>query len=520
MFKRHPKGLYVLFFTEMWERFSYYGMRAILSLYMINALMYDKAFTSSIYGYYTGLVYLTPLLGGYIADKYWGNRRSIIFGGVIMVFGQLALFFSGYLYNAPVDASITYSTFTLNLQQISFLAGLTLLIIGNGFFKPNISTMVGSLYPDKEISRRDSAFTIFYMGINLGALIAPLVAGGLGDTGNPMDFKWGFLSAAVGMALGLVMFYYGKSKYLHTPEGKPVGLVPEKKSKADLLSVEKQFSKNQIGGIIILFIVLNVIFLALLKSDVITSFIFSSMVAVPTLIIIDKTLSKIEKQRIAVIYILAFFVIFFWSAFEQAGVSLTFFAEEQTDRVIAWLGNFVIPASFFQVINPLAIFIFAPLFAGMWDKLNAAKKEPSSPIKMAIGLLLLSLGFLLLVGGASRADTGIKVSPLWLVGAYVLHTFGELSLSPIGLSMVTKLSPVKFSSLLMGVWFMANAAANLMAGKLSTLYPEAGRSTSLLGFSISGLADFFMIFVIMAAIASLILFALSKLLMKMMHGVK
>ncbi|RKY90950.1 MAG: MFS transporter, partial [Ignavibacteriae bacterium] len=185
MFSEHPKGLYVLFFTEMWERFSYYGMRAILSLYMINALMYDKAFTSSIYGWYTGLVYLTPLAGGYIADRYWGNRRSIIVGGVLMAIGQFALALSGFYYSAPADATLTYSTFVLNQQQIFFIVGLTLLIIGNGFFKPNISTMVGSLYPAEEVKRRDSAFTIFYMGINLGALLAPLVAGGLGDTGNP-----------------------------------------------------------------------------------------------------------------------------------------------------------------------------------------------------------------------------------------------------------------------------------------------------------------------------------------------
>ncbi len=471
MFKQHPKGLYILFFAEMWERFSYYGMRAILSLYMINALLYDKAFTSSIYGYYTGLVYLTPLLGGYIADRYWGNRRSIITGGILMAIGQFALTFSGFLYHPPVDPTAVASSFTLNGQQISFLIGLTFLIIGNGFFKPNISTMVGSLYPAEAISKRDSAFTIFYMGINLGALLSPFVAGGLGDTGNPADFKYGFLSAGVGMLLGLIVFIIGKNKYLVTPEGEPVGKAPKKidKSSAD-------YKK-------------------------------------------EEPLTKIEKQRIAVIFILAFFVIFFWAAFEQAGVSLTFFAEEQTNRVVSWLGNYVIPASFFQSVNPIAIIIFAPLFAGIWTRLGSKGKEPSSPLKMAIGLFLLSMGFLLLVLGAERADTGIKVSPLWLVGAYTLHTFGELSLSPIGLSMVTKLSPARFASLLMGVWFMANAAANWLAGMLSTLYPEPGTTTSLLGFQITGLSSFFMIFVVMSLAASLILFLIYKKLLKMMHGI-
>lgn len=470
MFNNHPKGLYVLFFTEMWERFSYYGMRAILTLYMINALIFDKAFSSSIYGYYTGLVYLTPLLGGYIADKYWGNRRSIVVGGVMMLLGQLAMSASGFYYSPAANQTVV-SSFTFNTQQIFFLLGLFFIIFGNGFFKPNISTMVGSLYPAEAIKSRDSAFTIFYMGINLGALLAPFVAGGLGDTGNPADFKWGFLSAAIGMAIGLFTFIRGKNKHLVTPDGKPVGMVPKKQT-----AEEKRIAK-------------------------------------------DTPLTKIEKERIAVIFILAFFVIFFWAAFEQAGVSLTFFAEEQTDRVIGWLGDWVIPASFFQAINPVAIIVFAPLFAYIWTKLGKRNKEPNTPMKMALGLFLLSLGFAFLVFGSKIADTGVKVSPLWLVGAYVLHTFGELSLSPIGLSMVTKLSPVKLSSILMGIWFGSNAAANWLAGQLSTFYPEAGKATSILGYSITSLSDFFMIFVFMGLAASLILFLLNKLLVRMMHGI-
>lgn len=471
MFKQHPKGLYVLFFVEMWERFSYYGMRAILSLYMIKAMFFDLAFTSSIYGYYTGLVYLTPLIGGYIADRYWGNRKSIITGGVLMTIGQFSLAFSGYLYQPAVDASITYSSFIFNPQQLTFLVGLTFLIVGNGFFKPNISTMVGSLYPAESIRLRDSAFTIFYMGINLGAFLSPLVAGGLGDTGNPADFKFGFLSAGIGMVLGVLVFMWGQSKYLVTPEGEQVGLIPAKRDRKDMSNKENQ------------------------------------------------PLSKEDRQRVAVIFILAFFVIFFWAAFEQAGVSLTFFAEQQTDRVVGWLNDYVIPASFFQSINALAIIIFAPLFAWIWTKLGDRNMEPSSPLKMSLGLMMLALGFVLLVFGARIADTGVKVSPMWLVGAYVLHTFGELSLSPIGLSMVTKLSPAKFSSLLMGVWFLANAAANWMAGMLSTLYPEPGTTTYLLGFTISSLGDFFTIFVVMAMLASVILFSVYKLLLKMMHGI-
>ncbi len=454
----------------MCERFSYYGMRAILTLYMINALLFDKAFTSSIYGYYTGLVYLTPLLGGYVADKYWGNRKSIITGGIMMLVGQLTLSASGFYYSELANQTVV-SSFTFNIQQILFVIGLFFLILGNGFFKPNISTMVGSLYPAEAIKIRDSAFTIFYMGINLGALIAPFIAGGLGDTGNPADFKYGFLSAAIGMGIGLITFIIGKNKHLVTPSGEPVGMVPKQKT-----AEEKREAANT-------------------------------------------PLTKSEKERIAGIVILAFFVIVFWAAFEQAGVSLTFFAEEQTNRVIGWLGNYVIPASFFQAINPVAIIVFAPIFAMIWTKLGKMDKEPNTPLKMALGLFLLSMGFAVLVMGSKIADTGVKVSPLWLVGAYTLHTFGELSLSPIGLSMVTKLSPIRFSSILMGIWFGSNAAANWLAGQLSTFYPEAGKTTSLLGYSINSLSDFFTIFVAMGLVASIILFLLSKLLSRMMHGI-
>ncbi len=464
MFKKHPKGLYVLFFTEMWERFSYYGNRAILSLFMIKALMYDNSLTSSIYGYYTGLVYLTPLLGGYIADRYWGNRRSIIVGGILMAFGQFALAFSGQVYAAKDGFGVIF-----------FIIGLTLLIIGNGFFKPNISTMVGSLYPDEEIHKRDSAFTIFYMGINLGAFLAPLICGGLGDTGNPADFKWGFLSAGIGMIIGVITFYIGKDKNLVTPDGKAVGMVPTKKNKNHPDYVK------------------------------------------------DAPLTKIEKERIAVIFIISFFVIFFWAAYEQAGVSLTFFAESQTNRVVGWLGNYIVPASFFQSVNPIIIFIFAPLFAWLWTKLGEKNREPSSPLKMAIGLMVLALGYVVMVIGGGIAQTGIKVSPMWLILAYSFHTFGELCLSPIGLSVVTKLSPARFMSMLMGVWFLANAAADWLAGQLSTLYPINIDGTTtvhyLFGYAVKDLPSFFWIFVVMAAVSSIILFLLYKKLLKMMNGV-
>ena len=469
MFKKHPKGLYLLFTTEMWERFSYYGMRAILSLYMLKALFFSTAFTSSVYGYYTGLVYLTPLIGGYISDRYWGNRKSIITGGLLMAVGQFSLAGSSYFY-APQSVPVTNSFFIINYQTTFFLVGLFLLVIGNGFFKPNISSMVGLLYSGGD-GKRDSAFTIFYMGINLGALISPIIVGGLGDTGNPANFMYGFLAAGFGMILGLIVFILGKNKYLVDPEGNAVGKVPN-----------HEFGPDDCN---------------------------------------NKSLTWVEKQRIWVIVILAFFGIFFWAAFEQAGVSLTFLAEQHVDRVVTSL-NFVIPTAWFQSVNPLAILLFAPIFAALWLELKDRGKEPSIPLKMAAGLFLLSVGFMVLVFASKTLDnSAVTISPLWLVGAYVFLTFGELCISPIGLSMVSKLSPAKFICLIMGVWFLTSAFANILAGQLSALYPDPTRPTPyLLGMPIDNFTSFFMIFVVMSIITAIILLIIRKKLETMMHGIK
>lgn len=523
--KGHPKGLYILFVTEMWERFSYYGMRAIFALFLINALKFDKATSSNIYGSYTGLVYLTPLIGGYIADRYWGNRRSIIFGGFLMAIGQFLMFMAGSLYAQETVA------------RIMMVGGLLFLIVGNGFFKPNISTMVGQLYAPGD-KRIDSAFTIFYMGINLGAFFSPIVCGALGDTGSPADFKWGFLAAGIGMIISTLLFIWLKDHYIVTPDGKPIGVGPNKsRETVDIdttKEVKKEFTMGQIGFWAAVGVVLFCVFFFVAQFDVFGSLIFSLTISVPALIISDRTLSKIERDRIIVIYIAAFFVIFFWSAFEQAGVSLTFYAEEQTQRdinmiisplvarvglgliivallwfvrwafkslsneqsgvrtlfvaiFVACIGCSIwgmlkipadgislktIPASFFQSINAVAIVIFAPMFAMIWTGLSKKNREPASPFKQAIGLLLLALGYVVIAIGVKTLAPGMKASMLWLFALYIIHTFGELCLSPIGLSMVNKLAPIKFASLLMGVWFLANATANKFAGMLSSLYPE------------------------------------------------
>ncbi len=577
--KRHPQGLFVLFFTEMWERFSYYGMRAIFVLYMTKALMFDKAYASNIYGSFTGLVYLTPLIGGYIADRYWGNRRSIFVGGLLMAIGQFAMFFSAANYA------------NLGLSQTLMWLGLTGLIVGNGFFKPNISTLVGSLYPAGD-KRLDSAFTLFYMGINLGAFFSPLVCGALGDTGNPEDFKWGFFAAGVGMLIGVLSFELMKRKYLVTPEGAAVGAAPKRlagitpnTTVADMVEDAKISGAVRASGMtdtvriiisLAVALLLWLLFKFVFKQDWVGASIFSISPAAFLFVLLDSGLSGTERQRIGVIVIAAFFVIFFWAAFEQAGASLTFFADEQMDRTIGLnvrLGvayavvtalavvlyivlnrimaipkefrvlfrliglvlfgltvwKFItgerlvmkeISAAAFNSVNAIFIVLLAPLFADIWGRLGRRGIEPASPFKQALGLLFLSLGYLLIAFVVKDLAPGIKVSMFWLIALYFLHTVGELCLSPIGLSLVNKLSPVRFASLLMGAWFLANATANKFAGTLSSFYPEAGKTTSFLGYEMTNLFDFFMLFVVMSGAAALVLFLLARMMVKMMHGVR
>lgn len=581
--KGHPKGLYLLFFTEMWERFSYYGMRAIFILFMSKALFMTDADSSNIYGSFTGLVYLTPLLGGYIADKFWGNRRSILVGGILMAIGQFLMFMSGNLVTDGIQSA----------PSISMMwAGLTFLIIGNGFFKPNISTMVGQLYPQND-SRIDGAFTIFYMGINMGAFFSPLICGGLGDTGNIHDFKYGFLAAAIGMIISTISFELLKNKHLVAPDGTPLGM-PKATMGAKTYGVI-------LGSIAFIYALLNfqaivqLIFGAeavstegtlaytIANIDLVAYLIYTSMIVMPIIILTDKSLTKDERERIIVIFILAFFVVFFWACFEQAGASLTLFADQQVDRAIEinisrfvtmtflivltfylakafgwffdWTGNLIkgiqaggfllfaaltfmgkiadisfseFPASWFQSINPLAIIILAPVFTILWGRLAGMNMEPSSPLKMALGLALVGLGYVIIAYAVHGVDSNTKIAMFWLFALYIVHTMGELCLSPIGLSMVSKLAPLRLSSLLMGTWFLANAAANKFAGTLSALIPPgageapadvAVKIPSFLGIEISNLFIFFCVFIVLSGSAALLLVVLYKRLIKMMHGV-
>lgn len=508
---KHPRGLYLIFATSTAERFSYYGMRAIFILFLTQALLFDKELAASIYGSYTGLVYLTPLIGGYIADKYWGIRRSIFWGAMMMAVGQFLMFAS---------ASMLDST---QLSHALMYGGLTFLILGNGCFKPTISSLVGQLYQpgDKQL---DSAYTIFYMGVNVGSFLAPLVCGYFGETGDPNDFKWGFFIAGIVTIFTVILFETKKNKYLIGPDGQPLGIIPDSKKGRPQVDKPHLQTKTRSTNSTRNYFILGLLALALacffywcFGNDWISIGIFTACIVFPVSILIQGSLTKIERSRIFVIYIIAFFVIFFWAAYEQAGASLTLFASEQTDRVIL---GWEMPASWIQSFNPLFVVILAAIMPGVWATLGNRGMEPASPTKQAIGLLLLSLGYLVICFGVKDVLPGVKVSLLWLTGLYFIHTLGEICLSPIGLSMVNKLTPIRFASLMMGIWYLSTATANKFAGTLSGLYPEAGKVKTLLGFHIETMYDFFMVFVVMSATASLFLFLLSKKLQKMMHGVE
>ncbi len=548
----HPKGLWVLFGTEMWERFNFYGMRAILTLFMVNSLLMKEADASLIYGGFLGLCYLTPMLGGFVADRFLGNRNCIMLGGLMMAAGQFLLFISATVFTSNIE-----------LAKILLWVALGIIIFGNGFFKPNISSMVGSLYPKQEKNKLDTAFTIFYMGINLGAflgqLICPIV-GDVKDAGGIRDiyaFKWGFLAAALAMVLGTMVFYYLKNKYVVTPEGRPIGGLPSKNDASDFEDGESQkavFSKNALIGAVVAFIGLGFLFHYAFGQNIIYAIIYASGLSLAGLIISDTSLTKIERDRILVIYIVAFFVIFFWAAFEQAGSSLTFIADNQTDRnFFGWN----MPPSMVQIFNGLFVVMFAVPFSMLWDKLRANNREPISPFKQAIGLLLIAVSYFIIAHNVKDLGNNGLLAIKWLILLYLIQTCAELCLSPIGLSLVGKLSPKRFSSLLYGVFFLSNAAGYALAGTLGSIMPATGDKFNkakelgidlqavldkkivptkdqlalldtnqisptnpvFAGFEIHNLFEFFMVFVILCGIAAAILFALTPRLKKMMHGI-
>jgi len=512
----HPSGLFVLFFTEMWERFSYYGMRALLVLFLVSSVLdggwgWERAEALQLYAFYTGLVYVTPIFGGLIADKITGYRKAVIIGALLMTLGHASMAFE-----------ITSDLF--------FYAGLVLLILGNGMFKPNISSMVGQLYKDQG-KEKDAGYTIFYMGINSGAFLGILLCGYIGES---VGWHYGFGLAGIFMLVGMLQFYLAQGIF-----GK-IGLMSNKVGELD--DVIEDSVENAVDNI--------------------------------ENVIDDAEKSKVTRDRLIVISVLAFFTVFFWWAFEQAGGSMTIFAADYTDRIlegnsgttfkvvntlltvipmiiITWvlgmlfkqtygkyaLSNIIlglgfvvvwgiviwmlsrqfvdeapeVPASWFGILNSFFIIAFAPLFSKIWK----SKYNPSGPVKFAIGLILLGLGFGILSYGSMGIPLGAKtasVSMVFLVLAYLFHTLGELCVSPVGLSYVSKLAPVKLVGLMFGIWFVANFVANTAAGLTGSFIDPIVEKY--------GMAIFFLIFTIVPVVAGFVMLILNRTLIKMMHGIR
>ena len=516
----HPVGLFVLFFTEMWERFSYYGMRAILVLFLTSSIMNDGWAWSNedaleLYGLYTGLVYLTPILGGFLADKFLGYRNATVLGALIMTLGHASMAFEAFTDYFPIFFSIFEA---YEVTDSFFYLGLALLIIGNGFFKPNISSIVGQLYKDGD-KRKDGGYTIFYMGINAGAFLGILLCGYVGEK---LGWHLGFGLAGIFMFFGMLQFWYAQKIFGN------IGLTPKKQAEVQPAN-EHQNAK--------------------------------------------KGFTNIEIDRLIVIVVFSIFTIFFWWAFEQAGGSMTIFAKDFTQRTLVgdasdifklantvitlvpmivltivlyglfskMLSNFMlsnfflgvsfaiiwgivvwmivrefsvtateIPASWFSVLNSLFIILLAPLFSKIWT----SKFNPSGPIKFAIGLILLGTGFAFLAFGAWGIPLGAEqasVSIVWLILAYLFHTMGELCISPVGLSYVSKLAPIKLVGLMFGFWFVCSAVANYLGGKTGSYIDKISEAY--------GLSNFFLIFFVIPILAGILMILLNPILIKKMHGI-
>jgi len=448
----HPRGLATLFFTEMWERFSFYGLRPLLVLFMAAALMeggfgFPRDQASAIVGIYAASVYLASLPGGWVADRLFGLRRAIFIGAVLISLGHLSIGLSGISGSG---------------QKIWFFLGLILIVLGTGLLKPNISAIVGDLYPEGG-ARRDAGFSIFYMGINIGAFFGQLITGLLGEA---VGWHWGFGAAGVGMFIGLIVYWLTAPRTLGD-----IGLEPVRHPDPVVQARQERQAKLGLGiglGALALVFVLAAAGVITLDAQVIgqsmTYVLVGLALAYFVYLFTAGGLNGDEKKRMGVILILFIFAAIFWSAFEQAPTSLNLFARDFTDRQ---LGGYTIPATWFQSINSLFIILLAPVAAAVWVALGKRGGDLSSPTKFALGLLFAGVGFLLMIFAARAVVTGgpgTLVSPWWLVGSYFFQTVGELCLSPVGLSSMTKLSPRKYVGQVMGIWFLASAVGNLIAG--------------------------------------------------------
>jgi len=480
----HPKGLFVCFATEMWERFSYYGMRALLILYLTKHWEFSDAASYLIYGAYTSLVYIMPVFGGMLADQILGSKKAVTYGAILLVFGHLGM--------------------TVESNEQIFYLSLALIVSGVGFLKPNISTMVGALYEEGD-PRRDSGFTIFYMGINIGAFTATLLCGYLGEE---IGWAWGFGAAGIGMLVGLIIFLWGQ-KYL---EG--LAEPPSEKYKEKKVGITFE-NWAYISGIVMVlttwFLVQNSQLVGQLLGGF--GFIFIGAWLIYALFKCDPE----ERDRLIVVGILILFSLIFWALFEQAGSSLNILTDRGVDRVIF---GWEVPASMFQSLNAGFIFTIAPLFALLWIALAKRNMEPSTPIKFSIGIVFVGLGFLALVYGMKLSD-GLQTGVMWIILIYLLHTLGELCLSPVGLSSVTKLSPQRIVGFMMGMWFFASAAGNYVAGLIARATSSESSGVSGEVYNLAQKQSFIDVYTdvgLMAIGCGIILALITPLLKKLMHG--
>lgn len=502
-FLGHPVGLFVLFMTEMWERFSFYGMKALLIFYLVKYHLFSDEAGNLLVGSYAALVYAMPVIGGFLADKYLGFRKAVTFGGILLVLGHLGLAYEGNAATAMADGTVARDEFALQ----AFYFSLSLIIMGVGFLKANISSIVGELY-HKGDARRDSGFTIFYMGINLGSALATIICSWLGET---YGWSYGFGAAGVGMVLGLITFLSGRKYFMGKAEPKDLALL-KRKSPIGL--------NNELTIYVLAVLGVFVVWQMVQRHSVVEMLLMASGLLSLIYIVWYAMVKsdRVQRDRLIALTVLIVFSVIFWALFEQAYTSLNLFADRILDRQTSLFGE--IKAGAFLSLNAIFIILFAPVFAWLWVQLDKRNLNPNAAIKFSIGLILVGLGFGALVFGGEASGDG-KVAIIWLVLAYLLHTWGELCLSPVGLSYVTKLSPGRIVGFMMGVWFLATAGSEYIASLLANIASvnTAAGEVADLATAKAGYLDLFeKLFYTGLAFGGLLLL-LSPVVKRMMHKV-